>query len=36
MLEYLAANCTEDTRNNKRMNQILGEKGEGISWMKKF
>jgi len=35
-LEHLATNCTKDTRNNKRMNQILGEKGEGISWMKKI
>lgn len=25
-LEYLATNCTEDTRNNERANQILGEK----------
>jgi len=32
----LATNCTEDTRNNKRMNQILGEKRERISWIKKI
>jgi len=27
-------NCTENTRNYKRISQILREKGEGISWMK--
>lgn len=31
-LEHLVTNCAEDTiKNNKRINQILGEKGEGIS-----
>lgn len=34
--ECLATNCTENTRIIKRMNEILGEKGEGISWMKKI
>jgi len=33
-LEHLATSCTEDTRNNKRISQILREKEEGISWMK--
>lgn len=34
ILEYLITNCAENTKNNKRINQILGEKG--ISWMKKI
>lgn len=29
-------NCVEDMRNNKRLNQTSGERGEGISWMKKI
>lgn len=35
-LEHLAINYTKDARNDKRTNQILGEKGEEISWMNKI
>jgi len=35
-LEHLATNCIIEIKHNTRIIQLLSEKGEEVSWMKKI